>query len=376
MKIFYLFLIAILIVGCGPSAEQMTATADSARALTQTAAPTLTPTRTPTPTASPTNTPSPTPTIPQVQGRIDVVFVPYTEDSIIPKPPYEISMTLAKGSSEFTIQADTSDGSFSTHLPAGTYTLMSVIVRNSESGPDGYNLSTDEPKIVVPDEPCVNIGGIELISIRLPPVDQVRQFLTFQYLIQQGYPITGLQMNESGGFLLPTGTFIRGAGVCPNLPNAPEGFDWKHLPESSLAVLAPVEWNFLSEPRETTNNYFISQENIPTEGSFKTGLTIQVINDEKQDAVSTAKALPTKTMKLAGVEPVEVSERVEGNLIIYEFEYKISGAYVSTAHNMVIANKATNTLYIIVFESPAEDWEEAWVIGQAMLDQLLFLNNE
>ncbi len=61
MKAIYFLLIALLIVGCGPSAEQMTATADSARALTQTAAPTWTPTLTPTITPSPTLTPSPTP---------------------------------------------------------------------------------------------------------------------------------------------------------------------------------------------------------------------------------------------------------------------------------------------------------------------------
>ncbi|MFN8460895.1 MAG: hypothetical protein U0X93_03870 [Anaerolineales bacterium] len=56
MKVFYLFLIALLIAGCGPSAEQITATSDTVRALTQTAAPTLTPTTTFTPTVAPSPT--------------------------------------------------------------------------------------------------------------------------------------------------------------------------------------------------------------------------------------------------------------------------------------------------------------------------------
>ena len=62
MKVFYLFLIALLIAGCGPSAEQITATSDTVRALTQTAAPTLTPTTTFTPTVAPSPTITPTKT--------------------------------------------------------------------------------------------------------------------------------------------------------------------------------------------------------------------------------------------------------------------------------------------------------------------------
>ena len=59
MKIFHIFLIAVLLAGCGPSAERMTATAVMAQALTQTAAPTFTPTLTPTITPIPTETPDP-----------------------------------------------------------------------------------------------------------------------------------------------------------------------------------------------------------------------------------------------------------------------------------------------------------------------------
>ena len=66
MKASYILLIAVILVGCGPSAEQITATAEIARAQTQTAAPTLTPTETQTPI--PTNTPEPTPTLTQTSS--------------------------------------------------------------------------------------------------------------------------------------------------------------------------------------------------------------------------------------------------------------------------------------------------------------------
>jgi len=65
MKVVYIFLIAVILAGCGPSAEQITATAEVAKVQTQTAAPTFTPTKTQTPV--PTNTPEPTLTLTPTQ---------------------------------------------------------------------------------------------------------------------------------------------------------------------------------------------------------------------------------------------------------------------------------------------------------------------
>ncbi len=62
MKTLSIVLILILLAGCAPSSEQLTATAVLAKAQTQTAAPTLTATLTFTPTFTPTSTPKPTAT--------------------------------------------------------------------------------------------------------------------------------------------------------------------------------------------------------------------------------------------------------------------------------------------------------------------------
>jgi len=62
MNVLYVILITILLAGCGPSAEKMTATAVMAQAQTQTAAPTFTPTSTPAPSPTATLLPTITPT--------------------------------------------------------------------------------------------------------------------------------------------------------------------------------------------------------------------------------------------------------------------------------------------------------------------------
>jgi len=62
MRVLHILLIALTLVGCGPSAEQITATAEVAKIQTQTAAPTSTPTETQTPVPTNTSEPTPTPT--------------------------------------------------------------------------------------------------------------------------------------------------------------------------------------------------------------------------------------------------------------------------------------------------------------------------
>ncbi len=83
---FILILLAIVVTACGPSSEQMTATAVVAQAQTQTAAPTqtFTPSPTFTPTLTPTITASPTITpLPRVRAKTGDV-VPHDPPGVPP----------------------------------------------------------------------------------------------------------------------------------------------------------------------------------------------------------------------------------------------------------------------------------------------------
>ena len=106
-------------------------------------------------------------------------------------------------------------------------------------------------------------------------------------------------------------------------------------------------------------------------------MTINVIRNDKKDALRVAKDLPSQIMKLADIEPVEVTERTDGNLTIYEFQYsKDFGDYTGTMYQFIAADKETNTVYLITFESPSDEWEQAWEIGRMMLGQMMFLDNQ
>ena len=405
IQVLSLILMIAILAGCGPSAEQITTTAVVAQAQTQTAAPTATatqtslptstltptqtstPTDTPTPTLTPTSTStstpaaSPTPSLPKVMGKIQIHFAPIDDDVIIPEPPYELAMIISPVTSEKEIRIQTTDedGNFVAYLEPGTYTVDTVIVEDDDLNEEPVEFSTDLPELVVPSEPCSYAGSFKFSIVRLPPGSFAEQIEMAQQIAKKYGEGIGVKMFETGSFLVPAISEIKGSGMCPDLPDTPEGFNWKYLPESSLAVLAPNEWHYRSEVQSlTTIAYFITLEDIGKEGSFKTGLSVYVIQDAGLNAVQKAKDIYTAS--LAGqnvVDSSELSERKEGNLIFYEFEYGIKASastYASINHELVIVNVATNTLYVALFESPEDQWETAWELGQVILGRLQFLD--
>jgi len=382
MKALYILLIALLVAGCGLSPEQVTATADAAQAQTQTAAPTLTPTLSPTPTLTstptltPTITPSPTPSIPKAQGRIQVNFLPLSDDAITPRQSEEVGMSLKSNGVTTIIKSSEADGSFVTYLEPGTYVIESFTVKNKDLGDETYEFITDQIEIEIPAQPCRYIGDITFTILRLPPGAFDEQVAMVQKLAG-GAPVY-FQFLETGGFLMPALTEVLGEGECPELSDAPDGFNWNYLPESSIAVLSPNDWHFLSETGSGTKAYFISLENINTEGSFKTGMTVNVVRDNSINATENARNFSSNIESLNNVTITEeVTERTEGKLIFYEMQYESAfSEYTATIHNLIVANKETNTLYVITFESPSADWEDAWEIGQIMIEQIIFLEDQ
>ena len=47
--------------------------------------------------------------------------------------------------------------------------------------------------------------------------------------------------------------------------------------------------------------------------------------------------------------------------------YKSNG---SMMHNLLIANDKTGSMYLIIFEAPEKEWEDAWKIGEPILKKL------
>lgn len=226
MKVIYVVLIALLITGCGPSVEQMTATAEIIQAQTLTAAPTFTPTLTSTPTQTatptytltptPTQTFTPTPSSPKVTGNVRLEFVSPNEKAIIPQPPYEIELVLNFDGNEFMIDTFDENGDFYTYLEPGRYTIEYLRVRNQALGSEMNEIITDQAQISVPPQSCYHVGNITFTIWRLAPGTYEEQVAEVNLIsaVAGGSPLL-FEYLESGGFIMPTFTKISDAGACP-----------------------------------------------------------------------------------------------------------------------------------------------------------------
>jgi hypothetical protein len=167
MKALYIVLAVVLLAGCAPSSEELTATAVMARAQTQTAAPTLTPTPTFTPTFTPTLTATRTP-----------------KPTKTPVPtPAAVGETVAYENLQITLLEVVTH----THIVTGGYYYyyskpgeifidMTVLVRNRRSDPVKVRMK----EIYIVDETdsawYPNFGGVQTVELerRFNPMASIK----------------------------------------------------------------------------------------------------------------------------------------------------------------------------------------------------------
>jgi hypothetical protein len=180
------------------------------------------------------------------------------------------------------------------------------------------------------------------------------------------------------GLLAFLSAFITAAALKAQAPPpAPEGYSWKKLDAIKAAFLMPNGWHFKEETHGTTLAYFFSEENIDAKGEFETGLTLNVIHLQEDKAQERAVATLAALAQTPGNELQDAWETETGVL-------KGIGGRIRTTEKghlplmmvmLAIGNARTNTLYLLLFESPESRWKQAWEKGEKML-KLLMLDDE
>jgi hypothetical protein len=153
-----------------------------------------------------------------------------------------------------------------------------------------------------------------------------------------------------------------------DLPPPPTGFTWQEIPELKAAILRPDGWFFRREQNKGTLAYFITKENIEKNGEFQTGLTVNVFRLKKDTAVEKGKDFIEQlaTKKHGEKWTREVGPFKEFGCLTRDTDS--SGTTV--VQTLMVANPKTNTLYLLIFESPESEWDSAWKIGKQILDTL------
>jgi hypothetical protein len=164
---------------------------------------------------------------------------------------------------------------------------------------------------------------------------------------------------------------LSAALLAEEMPPTPKGFSWKRLEAIKAAFLMPDGWHFKEEEKQGARGYFISQEDIDVAGSFETGLTINVQTFKRDKAVARAAQV---VAALSEANEVLHTWTTEAGVLkgfgcrVRETE---KGHPPLIMHALAIGNERTNTLYLLIFESPEASWDKAWAKGQVMLEKFL-----
>ena len=151
-------------------------------------------------------------------------------------------------------------------------------------------------------------------------------------------------------------------------PDPPVGFTWQEIPELKAALLRPDGWYYKREESKGALAYFITKESIAKGGEFQTGLTVNVFRRRKDSAVDTAKLYIDK---VSAQYHAEKWAKTVGPFEEFGCLSKVTDSTGTTVtQSLMVANPKTNTLYLVIFESPESNWETAWAIGKQIMDQL------
>ena len=159
------------------------------------------------------------------------------------------------------------------------------------------------------------------------------------------------------------------------LPPAPAGFAWQHFTPIKSALLKPDGWFYKESTNANTQGFFISREDIDKVGAFKTGLTLDCIRDvpKKVNVLPSLYAAEIANAAASKYTLLEKSSSEQGPFKAIRFLYVSSPTNQEsvTIYHLMIANDKTGTLFIAIFESPTNEWKEAWKKGEVILKKML-----
>jgi hypothetical protein len=155
--------------------------------------------------------------LPEVLGNLQLGFIPYNENAVLPEPPIDVTLIIEPLAGGSTVRHKITDpaGGFALSLSPGEYKILMLEVEAPAMSPDPIDLPTGSPKFTVPDKGCMYVGRIFIFYFRLPAGSVNEQAALVQEIAEQAdRPTIFFIYLESGG-LVP-----KSAGV--DLPDESE----------------------------------------------------------------------------------------------------------------------------------------------------------
>lgn len=166
----------------------------------------------------------------------------------------------------------------------------------------------------------------------------------------------------------------------------PSGYIWKNLAGTTAKFPMPDTWFFLAHQAEDIKAFFLTRESIVDEGICRTGLSINITPNIRNKYGRSAIELARRLMDTLPVVPTSGIARLEdGPLTIYRRYFilprsmkvhipRFGGGTVekitepTNFYVQTVANKDTDTAYIMQFETPSRLWNVDRLKAKVMIE--------
>ena len=166
----------------------------------------------------------------------------------------------------------------------------------------------------------------------------------------------------------------------PELPPAPEGFSWQTLEPIDAHFLVPDGWHYRAEENDGTLAYFITKTAIAPGEMFDVGLSLNVLDNMRQrtgnrNAVQYARDYIGACREQ--YEDVKAWQFEQAPFKGYACQFSAEpkpGRHIRMSM-LALGNTQTDTLYVMWFEAPADQWDEAWQTGEVLMSGFALEDN-
>lgn len=176
------------------------------------------------------------------------------------------------------------------------------------------------------------------------------------------------------GLIIAALGFSAHAQRVTSLKPAPAGYSWYSDADAGATLLKPDGWFVKTEVKDDTNALFISKEDIAVSGEFQTGLSLNLLHGvkKKTGVSSTRYAVSFLSKALEGNEELMSFANPANGMTSIGLRIK-NQHLAKVIHYYLVANDADDSLRIFMFESPTENWDAAWKIGEPMFRNLILV---
>jgi len=150
----------------------------------------------------------------------------------------------------------------------------------------------------------------------------------------------------------------------------PDGYHWYSARNGVGTFLVPDGWHTREETQKGTSALFISRENIDQSGQYNVGMTVNRVPNFSQTTSVPATEYAESFIKQLMVKHDVLMSNINSQGVEprYVARVRLTKEPATIVHYITVGRAATDELFLIYFEAPESEWEDAFETAQPMLE--------